>query len=98
MNTKLLLPCDLARELRRRQTLAEQKMWWLLRSRAFRGTKFCRQYPIGPFIVDFCCRRQKLIIELDGASHSKTQDYDEQRSNYLEQNGYRVLRFWNDEF
>jgi very-short-patch-repair endonuclease len=86
---------DLARQLRHQQTLAEQKMWWLLRSRAFNGYKFCRQYLIGPFIVDFCCRKRKLVIELDGSQHADNQDYDRERTFYLQQRGYRVLRFWN---
>lgn len=86
-----------ARELRRQQTLAERKLWWLIRSRALAEHKFHRQYPIGPFIVDFCCRRKKLIIELDGSQHADDQEYDEERTLYLEQQGYQVIRFWNNQ-
>jgi very-short-patch-repair endonuclease len=89
---------DLARQLRRQQTLSEQKMWWLLRSRAFNGFKFCRQYLIGPFVTDFCCRKRKLVIELDGGQHAGQQEYDLERTCYLELQGYQVLRFWNRDF
>jgi very-short-patch-repair endonuclease len=98
MEASLAAKYDLAKDLRRRQTLPEQKMWWLLRSRGFNGYKFRRQCPIGPFIVDFCCQRAKLVVELDGFHHSKTTEYDEERSQYLGQKGYQVLRFWNDDF
>ncbi len=89
---------DIAKQLRHQQTIAEQKMWWLLRSRAFNGYKFCRQYLIGPVIADFCCRKRKLVIELDGSQHIDNQDYDQERTRYLQEQGYRVLRFWNRDF
>ena len=73
-------------------------MWVLLRERRLVGFKFRRQYPVGTFIADFCCRERKLIIELDGDVHSTDpqQAWDENRDIYLHQRGYKVLRFRNE--
>jgi very-short-patch-repair endonuclease len=57
----------------------------------------CRGHAIGHYIVDFCAPRKKLIIELDGSQHLEQQEYDEERTKYLETRGYRVLRFWNND-
>jgi very-short-patch-repair endonuclease len=57
----------------------------------------CQGHAIGNYIVDFCAPRKKLIIELDGSQHLEQQDYDEERTRYLEARGYRVLRFWNND-
>ena len=86
-----------ARNLRRSQTSAERKLWFLLRDRRLAGFKFRRQHPVGPFIVDFCCTEARVIVELDGGHHSLTHDSDTARSGYLTGQGYRVLRFWNNE-
>jgi very-short-patch-repair endonuclease len=86
-----------ARNLRRSQTAAERKLWLLLRDRRLAGFKFRRQHPIGPFIVDFCCTEAKVIVELDGGHHLLTHDSDTARSGYLAGQGYRVLRFWNND-
>jgi len=86
-----------ARSLRRAQTDAERKLWLLLRDRRLAGFKFRRQHPIGPFIVDFCCTEARVIVELDGGQHALTHDSDAARSHYLAGQGYRVLRFWNNE-
>jgi very-short-patch-repair endonuclease len=86
-----------ARSLRRAQTAAERKLWLLLRDRRLAGFKFRRQHPVGPFIVDFCCTEVKVIVELDGGQHALTLDSDAARSRYLAGEGYRVLRFWNNE-
>jgi len=59
--------------------------------------KFARQVPIGPYVVDFCCRERKLIVELDGGQHAIRVAYDAGRTAYLERLGYRVLRFWDNE-
>ena len=59
------------------------------------GLKFRRQYPIGPYVVDFVCLDQKLVIELDGGQHAVQVSYDNKRTEYLEHFGFRVLRFWN---
>jgi len=60
-----------ARDLRKSQTEAESRAWWLLRGRQLSGFKFRRQYPIGPFFADFCCPELKLVIELEGSVHSQ---------------------------
>ena len=86
-----------AKSLRSGQTDAETKLWVHLRAHRFFGLKFKRQKPIGTFIVDFVCLEQKLIIELDGSQHADKVDYDEQRTKYLENEGYKVLRFWNNQ-
>ena len=84
-----------ARQLRRDQTLAETKLWLALRSHQLENIHFRRQHPIGNFIVDFCAPQAKLIIELDGGQHLEQQEYDAERTEFLESKGYRVLRFWN---
>ena len=84
-----------ARELRRPQTPAEQKLWARLRNRQLGGLKFRRQHPIGRFILDFCCVKRKLAIELDGPSHASQVEYDRDRTAWLEQKGYKVIRFTN---
>lgn len=88
-----------ARKLRHNQTPWEIKLWQLLRSCRFKDFKFRRQYPIGKYVVDFCCLRKKLIIELDGSGHSLPQNkmYDFNRSKFLMQKGYKVLRIWNSD-
>jgi len=88
-----------ARALRRRQTEAESKLWYHLRAKRFHGLKFKRQEPIGSYFVDFVCHPKKLIIELDGGHHAEDsqREYDEVRTLFLEEQGYKVLRFWNQE-
>jgi very-short-patch-repair endonuclease len=86
-----------ARNLRKNATDAEQHLWWSLRRQQLDGLRFRRQTPIGPYIVDFFCPGAKLIVELDGGQHSQRTDYDYDRTRWLEQRGYRVLRFWNNE-
>jgi very-short-patch-repair endonuclease len=85
------------KELRTQQTEAEQKLWTLLRSRRFSGFKFRRQQPIDRYIADFCCLEAKLVIEVDGGHHAEQMEDDERRTQYLEENGFKVLRFWNNE-
>jgi very-short-patch-repair endonuclease len=84
------------RELRRNSSDAEKHLWYFLRARRLGGYKFRRQYLVHPFVVDFICLERKLIIELDGGQHSLQQSYDERRSTFLREKGYRVLRFWNN--
>lgn len=86
-----------ARALRKSETDAERKIWQLLRSRSLNGTKFRRQHPVGPYIIDFICINENLIIELDGSQHQQQLAYDAQRTAFLEQAGYRVLRFWDND-
>ena len=90
-------PREHARQLRREQTEAELFLWARLRARQLSGAKFRRQWPIGPFIVDFCCVEHRLIIELDGGQHASEAEKDEARSEFLRKEGYEVLRFWNHE-
>jgi very-short-patch-repair endonuclease len=90
-------PRDFARGLRRRQTGAERRLWAHLRDRRLLGAKFARQVPIGSYIVDFCCRERKLIVELDGGQHAIGANYDAERTAFLQALGYRVLRFWDND-
>ena len=90
-------PRDFARGLRSRQTDAERRIWARLRDRRLLGVKFSRQVPIGSYIVAFCCREMKLIIELDGGQHAARANYDAPRTALLQALGYRVLRFWDND-
>ena len=85
--------------MRREGTAAENKLWQRLRNRQFNNTKFVRQEPIGPFIADFVCRPSMLVIEIDGETHRdpEQQAYDQRRSAYLREQGYRVIRFTNED-
>ena len=78
-------------------TDAEAKMWSLLRRTQFDGHHFRKQVPIGPYVVDFACLKKRFIIEIDGGQHAQQKDRDDVRTRTLEQLGYRVLRFWNNE-
>ena len=84
-----------ARKLRQTSAVPEVKLWQYLRDRRLMGLKFRRQYPIGPYVVDFVCLSHKLVIELDGGQHAVKVSYDNKRTEYLEHFGFRVLRFWN---
>ncbi len=84
-----------AGELRRNLTPAEQRLWAVLRNQQIEGVRFRRQHAIGNFIVDFCAPREKLVIELDGGQHLEQEEYDAERTAFLQSQGYRVLRFWN---
>lgn len=86
-----------ARRLRMEPTEAERAVWARLRKRQLLGHKFRRQRPIGRYIVDFVCLERLLVVELDGSQHLEQQNYDEARRLFLEGEGYRVLRFWNNE-
>jgi very-short-patch-repair endonuclease len=89
---------QLAPRLRRNATEAEKELWWHLRRKLpLEGTHFRRQVPIGPYVADFCCHAHRLIVELDGGQHSDDAalERDGRRDRYLQQHGYRVLRFWN---
>ena len=77
-------------------TDAERRFWNLVRNRSFGGQKFVRQYPIGPFIADFACRDCMLVVEIDGSQHAESR-YDEKRTDFINAEGYSVLRFWNNE-
>lgn len=87
-----------AREMRHPQTPAEAIVWRVLRNRQI-GFKIRRQHPIDKFIIDFYCAEAKLLIEIDGDSHfnSEQEEYDNERTKYLEELGYKVIRFTNDD-
>ncbi|MEO6435149.1 MAG: DUF559 domain-containing protein [Tepidisphaeraceae bacterium] len=83
-----------ARELRRNSTEAEKRLWNALRQR-LPDSKWRRQMPVGPYFADFACFASRLIIELDGGQHSP--ETDAARTRFIERQGYRVLRFWNND-
>jgi very-short-patch-repair endonuclease len=91
MNTKRV------RDLRSNLTDAERRLWQSLKRRQIAGVKFRRQQPIGPFIVDFVCFDPRVIVEVDGGQHAERLHDDEKRTRWLEAQGYRVLRFWNND-
>ncbi|MBN9314806.1 MAG: DUF559 domain-containing protein [Devosia sp.] len=84
------------RALRSAATDAEKMLWWRLRDRRLDGFKFVRQYAIGPYCADFVCRDEMLVVELDGGQHSDSVS-DARRTRYLNEQGFSVLRFWNNE-
>ena len=86
-----------AQTLRESQTNAEGLLWHYLRDKQLAGYKFRRQQPIGPYIVDFACMPQKLLIELDGGQHAEQHTYDKKRDEFLREKGYKILRFWNND-
>ena len=86
-----------ARELKKPPTEGEQALWRHLRKRQLGGYKFRRQQPIGQYIVDFVSFEGRVVVELDGGQHSQQMDYDSKRTAWLEAQGYRVLRFWNNQ-
>lgn len=85
-------------ELRKNSTLEEEKLWFQLRNSNL-GVKFKRQNSIGGYIVDFCCQKHKLIVEVDGEIHNtkKAKEYDAVRDKFFTDLGYVVLRFSNNE-
>jgi very-short-patch-repair endonuclease len=85
-----------SRELRANSADAETKLWNYVRNRQIAGCKFVRQEPIGRYICDFVCRDKLIVIEVDGGQHLESKR-DEVRDRYLQQQGYRVLRFWNND-
>lgn len=88
---------DRAKRLRSTSTEAETRLWYHLRAHRLNGLKFKRQKPFGPYIVDFVCMEHKLIVEVDGGQHAEAIGYDQKRDAWLEAQGFRVLRFWNNE-
>jgi very-short-patch-repair endonuclease len=84
-----------ARHLRKNTTNAEGLLWWALRNRQLGGSRFRRQAPFGPYILDFLCPKEGLVVELDGSQHDE--DTDRVRDAWLESRGLRVIRFGNGE-
>jgi very-short-patch-repair endonuclease len=90
------MPNQRARALRRNSTEAERRLWLVLRDRRLRAFKIRRQRPIGPFVVDFVCLEHRSVIEADGGQHIEN-PADETRTEWLEREGWRVIRFWNND-
>ena len=84
-----------ARHLRQNMTDAERKLWFALRDRRLAHLKFRRQVAVGPYIADFVCFTHRLVIEVDGGQHGSAQDAI--RDMWFRKNGFRVLRFWNND-
>ncbi len=86
-----------ARALRKDDTEAERRLWEELRGRRLNGFKFVRQLPIGPYFADFACRAAKLVVEVDGATHGRADEvqHDATRTQFLQEQGWKVLRVWN---
>ena len=86
-----------SRDLRKNLTDAEQKLWQKLRNKQIYGNKFRRQFVLGNYIVDFICLDKRLIIEVDGGQHMDNVSYDSQRDEWLKNQNFKVLRFWNNQ-
>ena len=86
-----------SRQLRATMTDAERKLWSVLRDRQLQGLRFRRQFPLMQFIVDFVCLEVRLIVEVDGGQHDAQGEYDKARDRLLKEQGFRVLRVWNNE-
>ncbi len=86
-----------ARSLRQNNTTPEKIIWHCLRNRRLLNCKFRRQRPIGKYIVDFVCYEIRLIIEIDGGQHNWRMHYDENRTRFLQTQGFKVLRYWNND-
>jgi len=90
------MPKQKARQLRQFSTDAERRMWSVLRDPPLLSYKFRRQHPIGQHVVDFACTKHALVIEVDGGQHTETSG-DARRTAALEKQGWRVIRFWNND-
>ena len=90
-------PTSRARQLRHDATFPERLLWSRLRNHQLAGLKFRRQYPVGPFVVDFFCHETRLAVEVDGVSHEGRAREDAERTAHLNREGIRVLRVSNDD-
>jgi very-short-patch-repair endonuclease len=86
-----------ARGLRRNMTDAERKLWRVLRSEQLEECKFRRQVPVGVYIADFVSHAARLVVEVDGGQHDLSSESEQRRTRFLEGEGYRVIRFWNND-
>jgi very-short-patch-repair endonuclease len=93
------MPNYRARELRWNMTMGERRLWALLRRKRIAGYRFRRQATLDPYIADFFCPKARLVVELDGVTHSTDEEVlrDEKRTRWLEAHGCHVIRFWNRE-
>jgi very-short-patch-repair endonuclease len=85
-----------AKKLRSDMTDAERRLWFRLRAHRFAGIKFKRQVPIGRYVVDFACMSRKVVLEIDGGQHADG-EADRVRDRQLMEQGFKVLRFWNND-
>lgn len=92
-----MLHHDYARQLRLHPSKAQKVLWYYLRQKRLNACKFRREHPIGSYIVDFVCLSKKLVVEIDGGQHALQVEYDKSRSRWLESEGFKILRFWNNE-
>jgi very-short-patch-repair endonuclease len=86
-----------ARNLRQNMTEAERRVWQILRSHQIKGYKFRSQVAIGRYIADFVCHEARLMVEIDGGQHDRSWPPEAERNGFLQNEGYRILRFWNNE-
>jgi very-short-patch-repair endonuclease len=86
-----------ARGLQHNMTEAERRVWQILRSHQMQRHKFRRQVPIGRYIADFVCHEARLIVEIDGGQHARSSPREAERNAFLQNEGYRIVRFWNNE-
>ena len=93
----MITKTQFAKELRQNPTNAEKLFWWHVSNRQFQGAKFKRQVPMGNYIVDFVCHDMKVIVELDGGQHALQEQQDRMRTNELQNQGYQVIRYWNND-
>jgi len=87
----------IAKNLRKKSTDAERLLWRHLRAKQLEGFKFRRQQPIGNYVVDFVCFENRIVIEVDGGQHAIEKEKDSERTKWLESQGFKILRFWNNE-
>ena len=86
-----------AQKMRKDMPEPEARLWLELRAARFRGVKFRKQKVVGKFVVDFAANHPKLVIEIDGDTHAGRESYDARRSQFLEEQGYKVIRFSNSD-
>lgn len=86
-----------ARQLRTNSTDAEKRLWSRLRRKQIDQHRFRRQVPLGPYVADFVCFDVRLVVEVDGGQHSENAHADSTRTAWLESQGFRVIRFWNND-
>ncbi|MCJ7596571.1 MAG: DUF559 domain-containing protein [Desulfobacterales bacterium] len=87
----------IVKSLRKRLTDAEKVLWKHLRAKQLQGLKFRRQEPVGKYVVDFVCYQKRIVVEVDGGQHSKESSKDEERDRWFRKQGFKVLRFWNND-
>jgi very-short-patch-repair endonuclease len=92
----MVMSLQKAKNLRKNMTDAEKLFWYKVRDRRLAGYKFKRQVPVGPYIVDFSCLDYKVVVEIDGGQHNDN-SADIIRDQFLQDSGFKVLRYWNNE-